>query len=65
MIAIKDLNIFIDKVLSLPHSQRRDLISLAEKHYTGLTFGTKDIYTYLYWRCEMVPRDHNAAIFIK
>ena len=62
MIAPNDLNTFIDKVLSLPHDVRRDLISLAEKHYTGLPFGTKDIYNYLYWRCEMVPKDHNAAI---
>jgi hypothetical protein len=62
MITKNQLDQFIDEVLSLPSDVRSNLFKIAEKNYTGIPYGTKDIYTYLYWRCKMVPRDHNAAL---
>lgn len=62
MITKTELDSFIDEVLSLPFNVRSDLFRIAEKNYAGISYGTKDIYTYLYWRCKMVPRDHNAAL---
>lgn len=48
---------FVDDVLSVPWDVRKDMFSIAEKHYEGQMFRSEEIYAYIFWRVYEMPVD--------